>query len=93
MAKCVVCLQRQAPPGATVCELCTVDDFLMTTNRIQKSSIPDTMTACPKVTCVYNALGVCHAPRTCRGNSDALCHKIGNKELLALFKDYLELLW
>lgn len=92
MSKCVICLKRQAPPGATVCELCAVDDFYMTINRVQITSIPNKWTACPKVTCVYNVTGMCEDPRTYKGNGDALCHTMGNKALLTLFKEYLELL-
>jgi hypothetical protein len=51
--------------------------------RIQRSDIPDQPTPCawPNA-CVYRKDGVCDEPRTNKGNSDAACNRMTNKQLL-----------
>lgn len=69
--------------------------FLMT-SRVSIDDIPDYPKVCrvPKM-CVYRGLkaralvaaGWCEEPRTNKGNSDAACHRMNNKDLLKLLEN------
>ena len=58
--------------------------------RVSKYDLPKGFTPCPYYTCVYSDGGYCDNPRNNKGNSDAVCHKINNKDLLKLLNDYGE---
>jgi hypothetical protein len=52
--------------------------------RLQRSDIPDAPTPCawPNA-CVYrDESGICDEPRTNKGNSDAECHKMPNRQII-----------
>jgi hypothetical protein len=52
-------------------------------SRVSKRAIPTTPRMCsvPKP-CVYRVNGWCDEPRICKGNGDAACHRMNNKDLL-----------
>lgn len=56
----------------------------MTMTRIPRHHLPDTMVKCgvPKSCPYMNSVGYCDDPRINKGNSDAACHRMGNRELL-----------
>lgn len=65
--------------------------------RVSKYSIPNEQSRCPRTTCAYNSHsrgcfdgGTCDEPRINKGNSDADCHSMSNKDLLALLKEAKE---
>lgn len=49
--------------------------------RLQRSDLPQPA-FCPLTRCVYNLGTTCLEPRVNKGNSDAACHKMSNRELL-----------
>lgn len=53
-------------------------------SRIQRSDLPSRNTICGMMKpCVYREeTNWCDDPRTNKGNSDAACHRLSNKELL-----------
>ena len=52
-------------------------------NRVQRSKIPALPMVCKiKKPCVYRVNLICDEPRINKGNSDATCHKMGNKNLI-----------
>lgn len=59
----------------------------MTMTRISRHHLPDTFVKCavPRDCPYMTSNGYCHDPRTAKGNSDAACHRMSNKELM----DYL----
>jgi len=36
--------------------------------------------------CVYRKDGKCESPRICKGNSDAACHRMLNRDVLAMLR-------
>lgn len=50
--------------------------------RVSIYEIPNGPCQCTSTGCVYLRKGVCDTPQTNKGNSDALCHKENNKDLL-----------
>lgn len=55
--------------------------------RISALCLPISPSRCPRVECVYNSFGVCDEPRICKGNGDAACHQMSNRDLLKLLTD------
>lgn len=53
--------------------------------RVSKNSIPNTETACTFAKCAYCTDGKCKNPRENKKHLDAVCHKIGNKNFVAMF--------
>ena len=53
--------------------------------RVSKNSIPDKETSCTFAKCAYCANGKCPNPRANKKHEDSLCHKIGNKNFVAMF--------
>lgn len=56
----------------------------MTMTRIPRRHLPDGFVKCgvPHDCPYMSSNGYCDDPRTAKGNSDAACHRMGNKELL-----------
>ncbi len=53
--------------------------------RMQRGELPDSSMRCALPgACVYRANGVCDEPQTNKGNSDAACHRMGNRAIYAL---------
>jgi hypothetical protein len=50
--------------------------------RTPKRRIPNWPSRCPFKECVYNQGDYCDDPRTNKGNSDAVCHKMTNKKII-----------
>lgn len=53
-------------------------------SRVSIYRIPRHEMWCPKEECVYNKSGLCDEPRINKGNGDAECHKMNNKDLLVM---------
>ena len=55
--------------------------------RLPAHCLPNEPCACAhRLPCVYRVNGVCDEPRTNKGNSDAACHKSGNREIMLKLK-------
>ena len=56
---------------------------------VTKLDIPDGLRICKQRRCVYmiEGEGVCLEPRTNRGNSDALCHRVLPSEVLMWLRE------
>jgi hypothetical protein len=55
-------------------------------SRVSKFSLPSWPSACSKSVCVYNTDGVCDNVRINKGNSDAACHSMNNKDVLKIIR-------
>lgn len=54
-------------------------------SRTSKFDLPNWETPCDLTTaCVYRQSGRCDQPRTNKGNGDAACHRMNNKDVLAM---------
>lgn len=63
--------------------------------RVSIRKLPNAPQKCSYALCVYNGrewsregemFGLCPSPRYCKPNSDALCHRMNNKDMLAMFR-------
>ena len=52
--------------------------------RVQRTDLPSSSTACPMTQCVYCQSGRCDEASINKGNSDAACHRMSNKAVLAM---------
>ena len=52
--------------------------------RVQRTDLPRTSAACPMTQCVYCKSGLCDEATINKGNSDAACHRMTNKAVLAM---------
>lgn len=50
--------------------------------RLQVTDLPNATVDCDITPCVYNMAGKCDTPRVNKGNSDASCHRMSNKDLI-----------
>lgn len=58
--------------------------------RVSRNSLPRGETLCPHSECVYWVDGNCNDVANNKGNSDAVCHKMNNKDLLKQLNDFKE---
>lgn len=57
-------------------------EYKGTMSRMQRSELPSTSVRCELGKgCVYRVGGLCDEPAINKGNSDAACHKMGNRAL------------
>lgn len=54
--------------------------------RVQRTDLPRSLTPCPMGQCVYCQAGRCDDAATNKGNSDAACHRMTNRKVLAMLK-------
>ena len=52
--------------------------------RVQLGDLGCEPRTCPKAGCVYNLAGMCDEPSINKGNGDASCHRMNNKDVLAM---------
>ena len=60
-------------------------------SRVSKRMLPGMPRFCTlAVQCVYRVNGICDEPQINKGNGDAACHRMNNKDVLAALKPLAE---